>query len=240
MTISHVMAASHIVTCGLQRQICMYTAKRKEQEKEERRITIISAAERLFSSRGYDNVTVEDVAREARLAKGTLYLYFKNKEALYVAVVIRGMAVMGEMMDRAMAAEKKGISKTYAGGLAYYEFAKQHPVYFGMMLDAQQRYFAGTMGEAIRAELALNRSRIQQITIDAVRTGITDGTIRPDAEPRKTALLLIETITAMIRASLEAQAIKDGSPAARDEIVYFTLDMLRHSIEKKSTPVKGV
>jgi hypothetical protein len=68
---------------------------------------------------------------------------------------------------------------------------------------------------------------------DAVRTGIADGTIRRDAEPRKTATFLIEAITSMIKASLETQGTRDGSPAARDEIVYFTLDMLKHAIENE-------
>ena len=218
----------------------MCTEERREKEKEGRRISILDVAEKLFSTKGYYDVNMGELAREAKLAKGTLYLYFKDKESLYLAVVIRGTTIMTEMVEKAMAVEKKGISKTYAGGLAYYEFSKKHPSYFHMMIDARQRYFSGMADEAIRSELARKQQRIWQITADAVRTGIADGTIKPHAEPRKTATLLIETVTTMIRSSQEIPATMGGTPAMRDEIVYFTLDMLRHSMENKSTPVKGV
>ncbi len=218
----------------------MTTIERKEQEKEARRTTILGVAEKLFSTKGYDGVTMDNVALEAKLAKGTLYLYFQNKETLYLAVVTQGTSLMGEMVEKAMALEKKGISKTYAGGLAYYEFSKKYPFYFHMMIDARQRYLSGTADEVTRSELARKQQHIWQITADAVRTGIADGTIKPYAEPRKTATLLIETTTTMIRSSHEVPATMGGSPAMRDEIVYFTLDMLRHSMENKSTPVKGV
>lgn len=211
----------------------MTTIERKEQEKGERRSAIVDAAERLFSAKGYDSVKMEDVAREAKLAKGTLYLYFENKEALYVGVVVRGIAILGEMIGTAMAGEKKGISKTYAGGLAYYEFSKKYPFYFGMLLDAQQRSAAGTPGEAVKDQFLHAKHRALQTTIEAVRVGIADGTIRPAAEPRKTALLLMEATTAMIRTSHEVHVTRGSPSATRDEIVYFTLDMLRQAIENK-------
>ena len=218
----------------------MTTAQRKELEKEERRLAIINAAEKLFATKGYDSVKMDDVAKEAKLAKGTLYLYFDNKDALYVAVVLRGIALLGEMVETAMAGEKKGISKIYAGGLAYYEFSKKYPVYFGMLLDAQQRSAAGTPGEAVKDQFLHAKHRALQATIEAVRIGIADGTIRPAAEPRKTALLLMEATTAMIRTSHEVHVTRGSPTATRDEIVYFTLDMLRQAIELKSTPVRGV
>ncbi|CAJ36326.1 TetR/AcrR family transcriptional regulator [Methanocella arvoryzae] len=209
------------------------TAERKEKEKEERRASIVDAAERLFSVKGYDSVRMDDVAKEAKLAKGTLYLYFENKEALYIAVVLRGVALLGEMIGAAMAREKKGISKTYAGGLAYYEFSRKYPFYFGMLLDAQQRSAVGTLSETVRDEFLHAKHRALQTTVEAVRVGIADGTIRPTAEPRKTALLLMEATTAMIRTSHEVHVTRGSPTATRDEIVYFTLDMLRQAIENK-------
>ncbi|HMK45036.1 MAG TPA: TetR/AcrR family transcriptional regulator [Methanocella sp.] len=211
----------------------MITAERKSKEKGERRKIILDAALKLFSSKGYENVTMDDVARETGLAKGTLYLYFKNKETLYVAAVIPGITIFGEMVEQAMAAEKRGISKVYAGGLAYYEFSKKYPVYFDMMLDAQKRWFSGDLGEAIRTEFATQKFHTWLISVDAIRMGISDGTIRKDADPNMTATFLIETTTAMIRASLESHVRRGGSLTTRDELVYFTLDMLGHAIENK-------
>lgn len=52
--------------------------------KEERRSAILKAAAHLFSVREYRDVSIDDVARGAGLAKGTLYLYFKTKETLFL------------------------------------------------------------------------------------------------------------------------------------------------------------
>ena len=47
------------------------------------------AAKRVFSDKGFNKATMEDIAQEAELSPGTLYLYFKNKEELYASLSLR-------------------------------------------------------------------------------------------------------------------------------------------------------
>lgn len=63
--------------------------ERKEREKERRRQQIMVAAKRVFSAKGFNKATMEDIAHEAELSPGTLYLYFKNKEELYASLSLR-------------------------------------------------------------------------------------------------------------------------------------------------------
>ena len=63
--------------------------ERKEREKERRRQQIIVAAKRVFTEKGFNKATMEDIAKEAELSPGTLYLYFKNKEELYASLSLR-------------------------------------------------------------------------------------------------------------------------------------------------------
>jgi AcrR family transcriptional regulator len=63
--------------------------ERKEREKERRRQQIMIAAKRVFTERGFNKATMEDIAQEAELSPGTLYLYFKNKEELYASLSLR-------------------------------------------------------------------------------------------------------------------------------------------------------
>ena len=63
--------------------------ERKEREKERRRQQIMVAAKRVFSDKGFNKATMEDIAQEAELSPGTLYLYFKNKEELYASLSLR-------------------------------------------------------------------------------------------------------------------------------------------------------
>jgi len=63
--------------------------ERKERERERRRQQIIVAAKRVFSEKGFSRATMEDIAKEAELSPGTLYLYFKNKDELYASLSLR-------------------------------------------------------------------------------------------------------------------------------------------------------
>jgi len=63
--------------------------ERKEREKARRRQQIIVAAKRVFSVKGFNKATMEDIAKEAELSPGTIYLYFKNKDELYASLSLR-------------------------------------------------------------------------------------------------------------------------------------------------------
>jgi AcrR family transcriptional regulator len=60
---------------------------RKERDRQLRRSDILKAAEHLFALKGYYKATIRDIAREAQYASGTVYLHFKDKEALYFALL---------------------------------------------------------------------------------------------------------------------------------------------------------
>jgi AcrR family transcriptional regulator len=61
--------------------------KRRSLPPEARRAAILAAALEEFSARGYEGARLEDVAKRAGIAKGTIYLYFADKEALFQDLV---------------------------------------------------------------------------------------------------------------------------------------------------------
>jgi len=73
--------------------------ERKQRERERRRQQIIVAAKRVFSERGFSKTTMEDIAREAELSPGTLYLYFKNKDELYASLSLRILQYMNIRLE---------------------------------------------------------------------------------------------------------------------------------------------
>jgi AcrR family transcriptional regulator len=60
---------------------------RREEDKEARRRQLLEAARGLYEATSYDEVKMADVAERARLAKGTVFLYFPTKEALFLALL---------------------------------------------------------------------------------------------------------------------------------------------------------
>ncbi|MBU4463049.1 MAG: TetR/AcrR family transcriptional regulator [Proteobacteria bacterium] len=63
--------------------------ERKERERGRRRQQILIAAKKVFYNKGFAKVTMEDIAKEAELSPGTLYLYFKSKDELCASLSLR-------------------------------------------------------------------------------------------------------------------------------------------------------
>jgi AcrR family transcriptional regulator len=74
------------------------TIKRKEREREARREAILDAAARVFSSKSYFEATLDEIAVEAELAKGTLYNYYKDKQDIFFSLIDRGLLQFQEAL----------------------------------------------------------------------------------------------------------------------------------------------
>ena len=65
-----------------------------------KRERIKKAALEIFSSRGYANTTVQQIAELAKVGKGTFYTYFETKEDVLTDLLIEGLTNMGEHIEK--------------------------------------------------------------------------------------------------------------------------------------------
>jgi AcrR family transcriptional regulator len=86
----------------------------EENEESARLKRIIRAAEELFKRVGFRAVTMEAVAQEASVAKATLYGYFKNKDALYLAVCARMARLLTRAVEEALAMRNLALDERLA------------------------------------------------------------------------------------------------------------------------------
>jgi AcrR family transcriptional regulator len=103
--------------------------ERKERERERRRQQIIVAAKRVFADKGFSKATMEDIAREAELSPGTLYLYFKNKDELYASLSLRILQYLNIRLEHV--SDEKDLSsehKVQALKSAMYDVYKFDPL----------------------------------------------------------------------------------------------------------------
>ena len=78
----------------------MGTTERKARERVLRKEQIINAAKSVFLEKGFSGATIEDIAKEAELSVGTLYIYFKNKDDLYASLNLRALDILNHEMDK--------------------------------------------------------------------------------------------------------------------------------------------
>jgi AcrR family transcriptional regulator len=117
----------------------MGTKQRREREKQERRRAIVSAARSLFLKKGYDGTTMPEVARAAELAPGTLYLYFPNKDSLYVELLLEGYEILRQRLAKAVDGETEPSSQAGALIESFFAFARECPEYFDIIFFVIQR-----------------------------------------------------------------------------------------------------
>ncbi|HEY0196036.1 MAG TPA: TetR/AcrR family transcriptional regulator [Methanobacterium sp.] len=199
----------------------MSVISRRQREKEQRRKDIIMAAEKLFFKRGYDNVSMNDIAKEVELSKATLYLYFDNKEALFFLIVMRGVKILNSMVKNSVDKEEKGIDKLVCFRRAYIDFVNKYPDYFKIYAYFHSGRFdlESVVNNAYLREFAKGRQysmvstidfllpeptfneyavdildldkEIFDICCDSIKKGIEDGSIQPDVNPVEITVLLL-------------------------------------------------
>ncbi len=95
------MTEKHFWSLGHVGQKCLVISLMNE--KQER---ILEAAEKLFARYGHRKTSIDEIAQQAGLGKGTIYLYFRSKDELYLAIVRRfGTALMQAMREAAASVE---------------------------------------------------------------------------------------------------------------------------------------
>src|SRR5688500_12881253 len=88
---------------------------------------IIEAAIRVFARAGYYNSRVSDIAREAGIAAGTIYLYFKTKDEILVTLFREKMAEWVASVRREIAGELDAVAKVRKLVALHFEVLEQHP-----------------------------------------------------------------------------------------------------------------
>lgn len=165
-----------------------YAAVRREEEKERRRGEIVDAAERLYDEVGWDAVTMENVARRARLSRALIYVYFQDKNDLLHAIAERALIDLRRRFEAAVAKHAKGIDKVQAIGEAYVLFQQEKPYSF----DACSRFHAH-QAEGQPAETACARAgdAVIGVIVRTLLEGQADGTIRRDlGSPAQVCVML--------------------------------------------------
>ncbi len=167
----------------------MKTAGRRQREREKRKEEILDAAKRLFFSKSYDDVSMDEIADAAELNKATLYLYYKNKEALFAAVVLLGVEILKEKYLLCMEKKTSGLVRVALMGQAYYEFSQTHPDYLRLIHFYGSERFSKE--NPYTEDIGKGYGVCRTILSDAIREGIEDKTIRSDINAFSASMYLM-------------------------------------------------
>ncbi len=115
----------------------MGIGERRRREREARRNLILDTARRLFFRDGFQAVTVERIAREAELAKGSLYLHFRGKEEIYVEILLADIEAFHRRIASLDAAGGTAAARLLQVAGLYRDVFLRSPELFRIMMSFQ-------------------------------------------------------------------------------------------------------
>ncbi|NUN69670.1 MAG: TetR/AcrR family transcriptional regulator [Bacteroidetes bacterium] len=168
----------------------MGTIQRKEREKESRKESIIDAAQKVFFEKGLQLATMDEIAETAELAKGTLYLYYRSKEDLYLAVMMRGLILLRTMFEAVITRQLTTVRTMVEFMATFTGFFEQHRNYFRMFHFFNTPQFHKQVSEAMMAECDRCNHTLWTLVTGVLDRGKAEGTIRTDLSAIEIAVVL--------------------------------------------------
>jgi TetR/AcrR family fatty acid metabolism transcriptional regulator len=172
----------------------------KEVIRDFRRDQVIDVARRLFGERGTTEVSMDEIAAEAGVARSTVYVYFASRDELLRACLKRMLDQLLESIavDWERDTEPAQRLRTLVGGM--FERLDDNPAFFRLALVTQEAVTQGSA--AVGSELALIGLEIAGMIDNLYLEGVSSGLFRPMEPDRATSLIGQQIYGAMsVRAS---------------------------------------
>ncbi len=173
------------------------TALRKQQEQAVRKDAILNAAREVFFQKGFMASTMDSIAEGCDLAKGTLYLYFRSKEELYVSIMAEGLDLLRKDLERVK--NLPLACDLLLGEVldAYYAFYQSNRKYFRIMFLSSQPDVSERVPDALLETCMDSARRCMQILSCVIEKGIDEGVFR-SVSPWPFANILWSTVNGII------------------------------------------
>ena len=189
----------------------------RAREKDERRRRILKSAELAFGAKGYHAASLTEIAGQAELAVGTIYLYFKDKSDLYGSLILSKMEEVVETMDQALTSLPSPAASLRAAVHAQFAFHDANRRFFEVFLNQQQLQGSPLHLQHWQKLEALKRQNLSLLE-ECLTRGQAAGEIRP-GPARLYAVAFLGMVLQMIR-----QWIRDAEKKQLVDYADFTAD----------------
>jgi AcrR family transcriptional regulator len=188
-----------------------------------RTASILAAASTVFARHGFDATTVDLIAQEAGVAKGTLYLYYPSKAAIYSAAVIAGLQELAAQTVASLSADiplREKVRRLLEMRLRYFEERAD----FFRIYNAE----LGTLGQAA-VDIRREHRRLFDMQVDRLASEFDAAMAKRRVRrinARQIALFVLDLSHGLVQRRL------DGDVARADEDVDEVLGVLWKGIQK--------
>ncbi len=152
-------------------------------------LQIMQAAERLFTSKHFHEITMEDVAREAGVGKGTIYRYFQDKDDLFFQTATSGFDELCELLRRKVPGHASFAQQLLIVCRQIGQFFERRRQLSRMMQSEEGRMSWGT-GQLHQRWMEHRKSLVAAMA-EMIQKGVCEGDVRADIPPVALANFLL-------------------------------------------------
>ncbi len=154
----------------------MGVRERKERERQQRRFDILESARAAFAKYGLEQTSMDRIAQEAELAKGTLYLYFKNRDELLMALLVHDFSQLIDEIEATIALRETPQEQLIAIPGCFYEFSCNNEVFYKMITHLNMQALVAKQDDSEHLEHFREVNlRMMSLITGVVRRGISQG-----------------------------------------------------------------
>lgn len=177
----------------------MTTAERRAREKARRQEQILQAAKAVFFQKGIRRATVDDVAAQAEVSKGTIYLYFQSKESILAHLLLEGLSILLRELEAAYTPKERLSAEERIRQLAkaYLGFSQSYPDHFRLLMAFDRGRFQERVPAELYQEIFDQSMRGLEWVARAIRQGAEDGSFASD-DPWQTAGMLWASLNGVL------------------------------------------
>lgn len=164
----------------------------KQKRKDKRVIPkskILQAGEKLFAQKGFYLTTLEEIASGANLAKGTIYLYFKNKTDLFISIIERKLDVLLRKIKQGIEEEASPVEEIKKTTRVHLKFLEQNRNFFKILQSFSEEY-KKEMEKELTERVIKKNTRYLEILQHLFEKAIEHREVKP-LNARKLAVILI-------------------------------------------------
>ena len=190
-----------------------------------RRDALLKAAVRVFGECGFESATMERIAQEADVAKGTTYLYYRSKQSIYDAALGHGLAELDARTEAAMKQAPALREAITAFITTRAEYFFEHRDFFRMYVGAIARHLTSPKSKASEFQALVDRQtrRLEQ----AIARAIGRREIRR-VDAAATALAIFDITRGLVARRITSPGTRDAA-----EDVQFLAGLIWQGLEKE-------
>lgn len=208
----------------------MAELSRREKDRLAHETEIITAAEKIFCQKGFDEASMDEIAKVAQFTRRTLYQYFDNKEELFFAVIHKGFRQLFSYFEAVTSKDLNGYEKVRQAGLAYYRYYKDFPEIFRLMNYIGYIRVNAENSPRFKEFMKFDNTLFESLA-KVIEEGRKDGSIRKDLEADKMAYSLVFVLTGFLyELSVSGKTFTKHFSLDEETFVLSTLDLIYQSI----------